>query len=98
MIFVSNFIRALAYVIDVVLRIYFWIVIIRVIASWLNADPYNPIVRFLYRATEPVLRPIRKVLPPIGGLDFSPAVVILVIYFLQIWLVPSLIQFSYSLR
>lgn len=98
MIFVSNFIRALAYVIDVVLRLYFWIVIIRVIVSWVNADPYNPIVRFLYRVTEPVFRPIRKIIPPIGGIDLSPAVVILVIYFLQIWLVPSLIQFSYSLR
>ena len=98
MIFISNFIRALAYVIDVVLRLYFWIVIIRVIVSWVNADPYNPIVRFLYRVTEPVFRSIRKIIPPIGGIDFSPAVVILIIYFLQMWLVPSLIQFSYSLR
>ncbi len=94
----ANFIRALASIIDIILRLYFWIIIIRAIISWVNPDPYNPIVRFLYQITEPVLRPIRKIIPPIGGLDFSPLVALLIIYFLQAFLVPTLIQLSYSLR
>ncbi|NPA15102.1 MAG: YggT family protein [Deferribacteres bacterium] len=98
MFIVSNFIRALAYILDMVLKLYFWIIIIRAIISWVNPDPYNPIVRFLYQVTEPVLRPIRRIIPPIGGIDLSPMVVILVIYFLQIFLVPTLLQIAYSLR
>ncbi len=95
---ISNFIKALAYILDMVLRIYFWIIIIRAIISWVNPDPYNPIVRFLYQITEPVLRPIRRIIPPLGGIDISPLIVILVIYFLQIFLVPTLLQLAYSLR
>ncbi len=95
---ISNFIKALAYILDMVLRIYFWIIIIRAIISWVNPDPYNPIVRFLYQITEPVLRPIRRIIPPMGGIDISPLIVILVIYFLQIFLVPTLLQLAYSLR
>ncbi len=95
---ISNLLRALAAVVDLVLRIYVWIIIIRAIISWVNPDPYNPIVRFLYHITEPVLRPIRRVIPPIGGIDISPVVVLIIIYFLQLWLVPSLYQLAYSVR
>ncbi|OSM00447.1 YggT family protein [Magnetofaba australis] len=55
-----------------VLQIYFWMILIRVLMSWINPDPYNPIVQFLVRATDPVLEPCRRILPPIGGLDLSP--------------------------
>ena len=60
-----------------------WIIIVRALISWVNPDPYNPIVRFLYQITEPVLYAIRKRLPYIGGIDISPIVVLLVIMFLQ---------------
>ncbi len=90
---VGNFIVALAKIIDLVLSIYIWIIIFRAVISWVNADPYNPIVNFLYRATEPVLRPIRRLLPFGGaGLDVSPVIVILIIYFLQFFLVKTMIQ------
>ena len=74
-----------------VLEIYKWVVIAAVIVSWLTAfnviNQYNNFVRsllrILYALTEPVFRPIRKVIPPIGGLDLSPIIVFLIIWFLQ---------------
>ena len=91
----SNFIVALAKVIDIVLTIYMWIIIFRALISWVNPDPYNQIVIFLYRFTEPVLRPIRRILPMRNiGIDFSPVIVILVIIFLQYFLVETIIQLA----
>jgi len=65
------------------LQVYMWIIIISALLSWVNPDPYNPIVRTLYSLTEPVLRPIRKRIGVFGGFDFSPIVVILAIMLLQ---------------
>ena len=75
-----------------------WIIIARAVVSWVNADPYNPIVRFLYSATEPVLLAIRRRLPVFyGGFDFSPVLVILGIVFLRAFLVQSLLQLAVRL-
>ena len=88
---VNNFVMALAGIIDFLLTAYMWIIIGRAIISWVNADPSNPIVRFLYEATEPVLSRIRGVLPlSMGGIDFSPMILIVAIMFLQSFLVPTL--------
>lgn len=94
----SNFLSALADVLDIILTAYMWIVIIAALISWVRPDPYNPIVRFLYRATEPVLARVRRYLPPMGGLDFSPLIVILVILFLKRFLVMSLIDAARRMR
>jgi YggT family protein len=94
----SNLIAAIAQVVSVVLWAYMWILIARAVISWVSPDPYNPIVRFLYRVTEPVLRPIRQRMPMAGGIDFSPMIVILAIYFLQAFLVGSLYDVAASLR
>lgn len=61
-----------------------WIVIIAVLISWVNPDPRNPIVRFLWGVTEPMFRPFRRLLPPsrTGGIDVSPLLVLLLIYLL----------------
>jgi YggT family protein len=91
----SNFIVALAKVIDIVLTIYMWIIVFRALISWVNPDPYNQIVVFLYRFTEPLLGPIRRRLPMSNvGIDFSPIIVILVIIFLQYFLVQTMIQMA----
>jgi YggT family protein len=96
---VSHFILAMARLIELVLWAYFWVIIARAVISWVSPDPFNPIVRFLYRVTEPVLRPIRRRLPTLQmGLDLSPMVVILAIYFLQSFLVESLRDLAVSLR
>ena len=84
----ANLINALANLLSLVLTVYMWIIIARALISWVNPDPSNPIVRFLYRVTEPVLRPVRHRLPTLAmGLDLSPLVVILGIYLLEQFLV-----------
>lgn len=95
----SNLLLALTRLIELVLWVYVWVIIARAVVSWVSPDPFNPIVRFLYRVTEPVLRPIRHRLPTFQmGLDLSPMVVILAIYFLQAFLVESLRDLAVSLR
>src|SRR5712691_437973 len=95
----ANFIEAFAAVINMLLTIYMWIVIARALISWVNPDPYNPIVRFLYNVTEPVLYRLRRALPLYaGGIDFSPILVFVVILFLQRFLVQSLYDLAQSLR
>nr|WP_319395910.1 YggT family protein [uncultured Desulfobacter sp.] len=98
MLILSNFFMAIAIVLDYALNIYMWIVIASAVLSWVNPDPYNPIVRFLRKATEPVFYQIRKHLPvTFGGMDLSPIVVFLVIIFLQNFVVKSLIGLSRSM-
>jgi len=95
----SNFVLALARLAELVINAYIWIIIARAIISWVSPDPSNPIVRFLYRVTEPVLRPIRYRLPTFAmGLDLSPMVLILVLYFLDWFLVSTLRDLALSLR
>jgi len=87
----SNFLIAIAKVLDIVLSIFMWIVIARAVLSWVSPDPYNPIVRFIHKVTEPVLYQIRKRIPVnFGGIDFSPIIVFLAIIFLQRFVVHSL--------
>lgn len=90
MFILGNFLFALANLIYLVSNAYIWIVIARAVISWVNADPYNPVVRFLIQATDPVLRRIRSWLPPLSGLDLSPILLIFGIIFLQSFLVPTL--------
>lgn len=98
MFLLSNLLLALANLINLVLEAYFWIIIAGAVLSWVSPDPSNPLVRFLRRVTEPVLRPIRRRLPTGMGLDFSPMVVLLAIYFLKWFLVGSLRDLALSLR
>jgi YggT family protein len=95
----SNFLIAIARILDIGLSLYMYIVIARAIISWVNPDPYNPIVRFLNSVTEPVLYRIRRRLPALfGSMDFSPVVVILAIIFIQSFVVQSLIEMAAGLR
>lgn len=98
MFILANFVNALAYVLDFILTVYMYILIARAILSWVNPDPYNPIVNFLYRATEPVLYRVRRVLPDMGGLDLSPLLVLLAIFFLQKFVVSSLFEVANRLK
>lgn len=99
MFLLANFLMALATVLSMVLTLYMWLVIARAIVSWVSPDPYNPIVRFLYNATDPVLYRVRRALPVFaGGIDFSPILVILAIYFLEAFLVSSLRDLALSMR
>jgi len=87
----GNLLQATAQILNIILQLYMWIIIIRALLSWVNPDPYNPIVQFLYSITEPVLYRIRQLVPMTGiGIDFSPIIVLLAIVFLQGFLVESL--------
>jgi YggT family protein len=88
----------LLYFIDFLLNLYIFILIAQAILSWLVVfnvvNTRSPVVaaigEFLYRITEPALRPIRQLLPNFGGIDISPLIVILIIYFLQIVVIGNL--------
>ncbi|MEO5356027.1 MAG: YggT family protein [Nitrospirae bacterium YQR-1] len=90
----GHFFISVATVADIVLSAYMWILIISALISWVNPDPYNPVVRFLYLATEPVLRPIRRKIGTLGGIDISPVIVILIIRFIQSFVINALKQFG----
>jgi YggT family protein len=91
----KNLLTAIATILDIGLTAYMWILIIRVVLSWVNPDPYNPIVRALYSITDPVLYWLRRRLPLMaGGIDFSPMVVILAIYFFRLFVVKSLFDLA----
>jgi YggT family protein len=95
---IGNLLNAIAVVLNMALTLYMWIIIIRALLSWVNPDPYNPIVQFLYSITEPVMQRVRQMLPMSGiGLDISPIIIILAIVFLQEFLVKSLAQLALQL-
>jgi YggT family protein len=96
---IGNLLGATAKILDIALGIYMWIIIIRALLSWVNPDPYNVIVQFLYSITEPVMAKVRQLLPMSGvGIDFSPIIVILGIIFLQEFAVKSLATFAIQLQ
>jgi YggT family protein len=91
----SNFLHSVASIINIGLTLYMWAFIISALLTWVNPDPYNPVVRFLYNITEPVLFRIRRMVPlNFGGIDLSPMIAIFAIMFLQSFLVPTLHQIA----
>ncbi len=95
---IANVIGALASILDIALTLYMYVIIARAVLSWVSPDPYNPIVQFIHKATEPVLKKVRKILPDLGGIDLSPIVVLFVILFLQSAVIRSLATFAHSLK
>jgi len=100
MFILANFLNALAQVLSIILTVLYWLIIVRALLSWVSPDPYNPVVQFLYKVTEPVLYPIRKILPFSlkFGIDISPLIAFLAIIFLKSFLVSSLSDLALRLR
>lgn len=95
----ANILSGIAVVLGAVLNFMLILIVIRAIISWVNPDPFNPIVKFLQAATEPFLRPLRRFIPPIGGgLDLTPMVLILIVLFMQQVLVQSLQDYALHWR
>ena len=91
----KNLLFAVAKILDIALSAYMWILIIRAVLTWVNPDPFNPIVRGLYSITEPVLSWLRRRFPLMAGsIDFSPMVAILAILFLQYFVVRTLFDLA----
>ncbi|MCX5699451.1 MAG: YggT family protein [Candidatus Omnitrophica bacterium] len=100
MFILSNFISAVANILDVLLNIIYWLIIIRALISWVNPDPVNAIVQFLYKSTDPILEPIRRRLPLNFrfGIDISPIIVILLVIFSRSFFIKSLFDLSMWIR
>jgi len=99
MFIIANLLIAVATIANILLSAYMWIVIISALISWVNPDPYNPIVRFLHSVTEPALGPIRKIIGyRLGPIDISPMLLILAIYFVKSFVIQSLLEFAYKLK
>jgi len=100
MFILSNLLVAVANIFNILLTIVYWLILIRALISWVNPDPYNPIVQFLYKITEPILYPIRKMLPPtLGfGIDISPIIAFLAIMFLRSFLVNTILDLAIRLK
>ncbi|MBU4342389.1 MAG: YggT family protein [Candidatus Omnitrophica bacterium] len=96
----SNLFAAVASVLSVILTVLYWLILIRALISWVNPDPYNPVVQFLNKTTEPILYPIRKMLPVqlSIGIDISPIIAFLIIIFARSFLVKTLLDISLRLR
>ena len=90
MIYLGYFVQAIAGVLDMVLFLAMIVVIARAVLSWVSPDPRNPIVRVITQLSEPLLYPIRRRVPYFGGIDFSPIILLMVIFFLQTFLVQAL--------
>jgi len=98
MFILQNLLVSLIGLLKIALWVYVWIIIARALLSWVNPDPYNRVVMFIYRLTEPVLAPARKILPIRGlGIDFSPLIVLALIYLLQNFLLKSIEDIIYRL-
>jgi len=95
----ANFLSALARIIHIFLMIYVWVVIFRAVLSWVNVPSLYQIKVILYYLTEPVMRPLRRIIPPykLGGIDISPILVILLILFVDSFLVKSLSLYAHQL-
>lgn len=99
MFIIGDLIIAVAKILDILLEVYMWVVIIAAVISWVSPDPYNPIVRFLYSVTDPVISPIRRLIGGrLGPIDISPLIVILAIIFIQKFLISSLIELGYKIK
>lgn len=100
MFIISNFLFAFARVLDFILNALTWIIVIRALISWVNPDPYNTIVQFLHKITEPIFYPIRKLLPFNfqSGIDLSPIIAILIIIFCRSFLVQTLFDLALKMR
>lgn len=96
MVLFSRILIALAFILDQALQLYMWVIVIAALITWVQPNPYNPVVMFLERITEPALRPIRRVLPPMG-LDISPVIAIFAIMFVRMVIPPTLRDLGYSI-
>lgn len=93
----GNLIISFAHLVNLGFTVLYWLILIRAVISWVNADPMNPIVQFLHRATDPILEPIRQRLP-YRTIDISPVIAVVIIIFLQKFLVQTLFDIGWRLR
>ena len=95
----GNLLSGIAYILDMLLNLYFWLIFARAILSWIRPDPYNPVVRIVSKLVDPVTDRISKIIPTrIGAIDIAPFVLMLAIIFAQKFLVATLFDFGARMR
>lgn len=89
----------MARILHILLMVYIWVIIVRALLSWVNSPSLFPLKLILFRLTEPVLRPFRRLVPPykLGGVDISPLIVILILFFVDSFLIKSLSLYAQQL-
>ncbi len=98
MFILGNLILAIAVILNKIIEIMYFILIIRVIVSWVNPDPFNFFIQLLYRITEPILQPFRRIMPLRNiGLDISPILAMLAMFFIQQFIIASLMRIGFQL-
>ncbi len=90
----GELLSSLAMLMGMIFKMVYFVLIVRMMLSWVNPDPYNQIVRLIYRITEPILAPFRRIIPPMGMIDISPIVVFLLLSFIERLVVGILLQLS----
>jgi len=98
MIIIANLMIAVGTILRGGIWIFYWLLIAHVILSWVSPDPRNPIVAFIYNTTEPILSRIRPKIPPMGFLDLSPLIVLALLYFVDLAVAQSLLDYAYKLK
>lgn len=94
----GNLIGAIVHLLNLAINILIIFLVVRALISWVSPDPYNPIVQFLYRTTEPILRPIRRIIPFRSRIDFSPMIAIIILFFVRLFVIGSLMDWSIRLK
>lgn len=97
MFLLGNLFMTLAGLVNIVLTALYWLILIRALISWVSPDPFNPIVQLLHQATEPILEPIRRILPQ-SSIDFSPLIAVLIIWAANSFIYRSLMDIAYRLQ
>lgn len=96
---IGNLVLSIAQLLNMLFTLISWLIIIRAIISWVNPDPFNPIVQFLYKTTEPILMPIKRFFHmQFWAIDISPLIAIFILIFMQNFIVRTLMDFGASLR
>lgn len=90
----AELIRSIALLISLACNIIYFILVVRIILSWVDADPYNEIVQIIFKVTEPILAPLRRLPLQLGGIDFSPVIAFLGIRFIQSFVITVLYQIA----
>lgn len=83
--------ESFAAIVQLFFQLYSFVILARVLMSWVNIDPYSPVARTIYDLTEPVLAPVRNLMPAAGGLDFSPIIVLVLLQVLEAMIVMMLV-------
>jgi YggT family protein len=95
----GNLFSTIAHILDILLEVYMWVVIVRAILSWINPNPYNPLVRIIYGLVDPVTYSISRFFPTrIGMIDIAPFMLLLIIIFLQKFIVRTLFDLAIRIR